>query len=225
MIRLRCVFFALVLGVAPAAIAQSGGDPAGVMAQHDAAQATGQKDPVLLQRPPASPVSKVMASGRIRLDVQVTDAADKPVTGLEPMDFTILDDNQARKILSFRAFDSIQVKPDPPVEIILLLDAVNTDISQMAVAHDQVEKFLKQNNGHLAQPVRLALLAGSGLQAQSRPSSDGNALAEVLNQQKASMHTITSAMGADGRVERFQLSVKALALMADNLGKTRGGRL
>jgi VWFA-related protein len=220
MMRLRCACFALVFGFGVVAGSQSAG-----VAQPDAAQAGGQKDPVLVHRPPAAPVSKVTAAGRMRLDVQVSDAAGKPVTGLEPMDFTILDDNQARKILSFRAFDSVQVKPDPPVEIVLVLDTMNTELSQVAIAREQMERFLKQNGGRLAQPVSILLLTGAGLQVQPRPSTDGNALVEVLNQVKAGVHTITSAMGGDGRVDRFQRSVKAMALIADNERKKPGRKV
>src|SRR5579863_7724374 len=72
-------------------------------------------DPTLTQRParPTYPPSVVTPAGRIHLDVTVTDAAGKPVPGLDPSDFRLLDDGQPRKILSFRSFDGITVKPEP----------------------------------------------------------------------------------------------------------------
>jgi len=186
------------------------------------------KDPVLSLRPPPKPASAatiVTPAGRIKLDVLVSDATGKPVFGLEPQDFKVLDDNQPRKILSFRSFDGITVRPDPPVEVILLLDTVNTELDQVAIARDQIVKFLRKNGGHLAQPISIMLLTGTGLRIQPRPSRDGNALVKVLNQVKPSIHIITSAMGDDGRIERFQLSVRALALIAGNEGKRSGRKI
>jgi hypothetical protein len=47
----------------------------------------------------------VTAAGKVKLDVAVTDAAGKPVAGLQPWDFKLLDNGEPRKILSFRAFN------------------------------------------------------------------------------------------------------------------------
>ena len=40
------------------------------------------------------------------LDVVVNDAAGKPVRGLEPWDFKLLDNDRSSKILRFRSFDN-----------------------------------------------------------------------------------------------------------------------
>ncbi len=163
------------------------------------------------------------AEGRFHLDVRVTDRSGKPISGLGPQDFTLLDENKPQKILSFRSFDGVQVRANPPVEVILLVDAVNGGGTQLGLAREQIEQFLRSNGGHLAEPVTLMLLTESGLRVQPRPSMDGNALVTVLNKITASVHTITSAMGAQGQIERFQKSAKALALIADN-ESTRPGR-
>jgi hypothetical protein len=70
------------------------------------------------------------AEGLIKLDVVVTDKSGKPVTALEPKDFTLWENDQPDKILSFHAFDGISAKPDPPVEVILLIDTVNLPAKQ-----------------------------------------------------------------------------------------------
>lgn len=63
---------------------------------------------------------------RISLDVLVADGAGKPTAGLEPTDFTLLDNSQPRKILGFRRTDGIAGnRYDPPVEVIIVLDAIN----------------------------------------------------------------------------------------------------
>src|ERR1700720_3605829 len=73
------------------------------------------------------------------LDVVVTDRSGKPRAGLTQNDFVVRDNNQIRKILSFRAVDSVapvsvapvsvapaSAAPAEPVKIILLVDEVNT---------------------------------------------------------------------------------------------------
>ena len=138
--------------------------------------------------PKAQPVpqSAVTPSGRINLDVVVTDAAGKPVSGLAPQDFTLLDNDHAQKIISFHASDRATAKADPPVEIILVFDTVNNGFADLAITREGVEKFLRQNGGHLVQPVSLILFNSAGLPMQSQTSTDGNALAETLRKIKPS---------------------------------------
>ena len=56
------------------------------------------------------------------LDVVVTDKSGKPVAGLEQRDFTLLDNKQPQKIVSFQAVEGGTATADPPVEVILLVD-------------------------------------------------------------------------------------------------------
>jgi len=133
-----------------------------------------------------SPSIPELAEGRIKLDVVVTDPSGKPVTGLERKDFSLLDNGQKSQILSFRAFDGISVQPDPPVEVILVIDSIRHTPDEIHDLQDAVEKFLRQNGGHLAQPVsvyRLAMesLSVASLSVTPRPSTDGNALADELS--------------------------------------------
>ena len=59
---------------------------------------------------------------------------------LEPPDFTLLDDNQPRKILGFRRTDgTVGSKVDPPVEVILVLDAVNMPYQAVTLQRLDVE--------------------------------------------------------------------------------------
>jgi VWFA-related protein len=155
----------------------------------------------------------------------VSDAAGKPVLGLEPSDFKLLDDNQPRKILSFRSFDGVTVKPNPPVEVILVFDTVNLPFSQMSFVRQEIARFLTQNGGHLSQPVSIMLLSDAGLRVQPRPSVDGNALLSVLDQIKGSGHIISGAMGAEGELERLQLSLRQMTAIAENEARKPGRKL
>ena len=219
---------ALFLCLPALSFGQQGAEPAGTGAQTTTAPASAPNDPVLTLRPPPKApklASPVTPEGRIHLDVVVTDAAGQPVLGLEPPDFKLLDDHQPRKILSFRSSDGINVKPDPPVEVILLLDTVNLPFQQVAFTRQEIAKFLRQNGGHLAQPVSLMLLTDAGLLFQPRPSADGNAVVTVLDQIKGGIHTIYGAMGSDGDLQRFQLSLRKMAAITENEARKPGRKL
>jgi len=193
-----------------------------------AQQAEEPPDPTLAHRPapkPAAPQSVVIAAGRLRLDVTVTDAGGKPVPGLGPQDFKVLDNNAARRILTFRSYDGISVKPEPPVEVILVIDTANLPFQQVAFVRDEVAKFLGENGGRLAEPVSIMLLSDAGLRVQPRPSTDGRALLGVLNEVKGSIHTINAAQGSEGDLERFQLSVRQLSTIAENEALKPGRKL
>jgi VWFA-related protein len=214
---------ALLFMPAPAAMAQDSTQP-GAGAPPSAAP----QDPVLVKRPPARapvPPSVVTHEGRIQLDVVVTNGAGSPVPGLQPWDFTVLDEGQPRKILSFRSFDGVTVKPEPPVEVILVLDMVNLPFQQVAFVRAEVEKFLKRNGGHLAQPVSIILFTDAGIRMQPRPSVDGNALAEIVSQIKGHISSINPAMGAEGDLQRFQRSVHQMANIAENEARRPGRKL
>jgi VWFA-related protein len=222
--KLLGLCLALLLSLPVWSWAQQSAAPSGAASQSQQAL----PDPVLAQRPPAkSPAQRSVttAESRIHLDVVVTDAAGKPALGFAPSDFTLLDNNQPRKILSFRSFDGVAVKPTPPVEVILLFDAANLSPQQTAFTRQQIGRFLRQNGGHLALPVYLFLLTDAGLRMHPRPSTDGNALAAMMDQIDASVHTINPAMGAEGDLMRFQLSVRQLTAIAENEAARPGRKL
>jgi VWFA-related protein len=191
-----------------------------------AQQAAEPQDPVLTHRPPAkaaAPMSAITAEGKVHLDVVVTDAAGKTVSGLEPQNFKLLDDGQPRRILSFHSFDGVTVKPNPAVQVILIFDTANLPFPQFSFTRQEIEKFLRQNGGRLAQPVSIMVLSDAGLRVQPRSSTDGNALLAVLEGVKGSVQTINAAQGAGGDLERFQLSVRQMTTIAENEA-TRPGR-
>ena len=65
------------------------------------------------------------SQGTIRLDVVVTDKSGNPVAGLKQQDFTLLDNGQPGKIVSFQAFDGVTARPDPAVEVIVVIDELD----------------------------------------------------------------------------------------------------
>lgn len=182
-------------------------------------------NPTLEDRPPPTPQSLRIPEGKIKLDVVADDVAGKPVTGLEPWDFKILDNGLPSKVMSFRSYDGVQVKPDPPVEVILVVDTVNLMFQQLSFVRGELDEFLHQNGGHLEQPVTLALLTEKGIRIQPRPSTDGNAIATMLRGIKGSVRVLDQAMGFEGQLERFQVSERALDGIAQNEARKPGRKL
>ena len=184
-------------------------------------------DPVLVLRPPAPKpaVASAVREGHMFLDVVVNDAAGKPVTGLEPWDFKLLDNARSSKILSFHSYDGATVRPDPPVEVILVIDELNLPFTQVAFVKSELAEFLRQNGGHLAQPLSIMLLTAEGLRIQPRPSVDGFAQLELLNQIKGHISSINTAMGSEGALERAQISLHQMATIAENETKKPGRKL
>ena len=129
------------------------------------------------------------SEGIVKLDVVVTDKSGKPVSGLESKDFTLLDNGQPQKIVTFHAFDGITIKPDPPVEVILVIDAVNLQSPQVSRVEQEIGKFLRKNGGRLAQPVSIYLLSPGNLMVTPQPSTDGNSLAEQITHTNA-LHAV-----------------------------------
>lgn len=142
-----------------------------------------QQDPPL---PPGAPQAAAalpptsFSEGMIKLDVVVTNQSGKSIAGLKPTDFTLLDNEQRQKNLSVQAIDGKTIKPDPPLEVILVIDTVNLPASQVPLATSEAEKFLRRNHGQLAQPVSLYVLSSAGLSSMPEPSIDGNALADQI---------------------------------------------
>jgi VWFA-related protein len=141
--------------------------------------------------------------GMIRLDVVVTDKNGNPVTGLRQQDFTLHDNGQPGKIVSWQAFDAVTARPDPPVEVILVIDELNLPAALVAAANDEAQKFLQQNHGHLAQPVSIYRITKDGLSALAQPPLNGNLLADEIAQHRQPPFTIWQAQTVSGSIGRL----------------------
>jgi VWFA-related protein len=162
--------------------------------------------------PQAAPIPA--SEGRIKMDVLVPDMAGKPVFGLAQNDFTVLDNGQPVRIMSFHA-QGATVRPGSPLaEVILLIDTVNIRATYVDQAREAIEKFLREDGGHLAQPVSVFLFTNEGVKVLLQPSMDGNALAAQLDHVSGNLRTIGDSAAAWGAVERFQTSVQALGIVA-----------
>ncbi len=172
----------------------------------------------------APPAAVNEANSRITLDVVANDKSGKPVSDLQQQEFTILDNKQPQKILSFQAVR--QVTPsDSGLEVVLVIDSVNTAFTRVSYEREQVEKFLKQDAGRLSWPVSFAFLSDSGLSIQGSPSRDGNTLVSYLNGNETALRTIRRSQGFYGAVDRSQLSLRAAGQLAEYEAKRPGRKI
>jgi VWFA-related protein len=146
------------------------------------------------------------AAGKVVLDVVVTAKSGTLVSGLQQQDFTILDNKTARTITSFEAVEGRQA----PVEVVLLVDAVNAPYQVVAFERDQIDKFLRAEGGDLAHRTAVAFLTDSGLQFQHEFSTNGNTLSASLDRYTVSLRDLRRSAGFWGAVDRFQISLNGL---------------
>jgi VWFA-related protein len=162
------------------------------------------------------------AESLIKLHVVVNDKSGKPVSGLEQQDFTLFDNKQPEKIVSFEAVTDATADSEP-VEVVLVVDSVNISFMRVAYVRGQIKKFLEKDGGKLVRPVSIAFLSDSGLKAQETPSRDANALAGYLDQNPSSLRTITRSQGFYGADDRTQISINVFEQLTA-YAKQRPGR-
>jgi len=172
---------------------------------------------------PAFPRQAPVPASRITLDVVVNDKSGNPVSGLEQQNFTILDNKQPQKILSFEAIRGAAAEDG--LETVLVLDAANIGFSRVAYAREEIEKFLRQDGGKLARPLSIDFLSDSGLSIQSTASTDGNALIAYINQHQTGLRTTRRSQGFYGAADRVQLSIRALGQLAEYEEKRPGRKI
>jgi VWFA-related protein len=174
----------------------------------------------LIKRTPESVEQTRRSERRVTLDVQVTDASGKALSGLGQQDVTLLDNGQPRTVTSFR---EISGAGEPaPAEAILLLDTMNASFQDVVIERQGIEAFLRQNGGRLALPVSIVFLADTGVKL-NKASQDGNSSADDLKKLPTPMRVLGSAQGAEGAQDRSQRSIRAVQLLS-TYEATRPGR-
>ncbi len=158
---------------------------------------------------PASAPAVANGSHSITLDVVVDGKSGPPVSGLQPQDFKLFENKQLQNLVSVEP-GGAGVQADPPVEAILLLDAVNLDFTTVAYERKLVTEFLRKNGGQLALPTSLILLTDAGAQMPGPPTRDGNALAAELNDSATGLPTFQKNSGFYSAAERWQISLRSL---------------
>jgi VWFA-related protein len=160
--------------------------------------------------------------GTVQLDVEVTTNKGKPAEQeLNKQDFTVLDNKQARPIVSFTPVNGKEAR----VEVLIVMDAVNTPFTYLGSQRSQVEKYLRSNGGVLPYPTTLAILTDKGFQLNEVASKDGNALADQLEHADIGLRDITRSQGFYGAADRLTLSINALRSLTMAEEKKPGRKL
>jgi VWFA-related protein len=167
-----------------------------------------------------SPLSAKPDEG-IHLDVVVTPRDGAPVAGLTQQDFTVTDNKAQQAITSFRAVSG----RDAQVEVILVIDDVNTTYTSIAYERGELDKFFKANGGKLAYPTQLVVFTDTQTQIQQGFTQDGNAQSAALDHYTVGLRDLTRSAGFYGATDRLQLSIKTLQQLAVYSARLPGRKL
>jgi VWFA-related protein len=160
----------------------------------------------------------------IAITVEVIDKAGRPVTGLEAADFKVFDNKQPQKILAFHAVDAAH-PPAAPLNVQIVIDAVNSDAVLVAQERDGLGAFLKQNSGRLDNSTSIWLLENTGLTRIAGPSQDRTALLTALDGTPPLLRAINRSAGTWGDVERAGQATKLLKELISPESRTPGRKL
>lgn len=142
---------------------------------------------------------------RIVLNVFVTDQSGEPVEGLTQNDFTLLDNQQPQKITSFQAVHGKTAAG--PVHVLLVIDTLNNSASEISKERAGVERFLTQNQGHLAYPVSIVRLSDYGAIVGQSSENGNTLLADLKNLRTHTRAADASKTSSDAGSNRvFRLS-------------------
>ena len=137
----------------------------------------------------------------VHLDVVVTDKAGEPVPVLSQADFTVLDNDQPRKIRSFEAHTPGTHAAGPPTQVIILFDTVNAPFESVSYARRQVGAYLSQNEGRLSVPVSIYFLTDTTVVGERQASTDGKAIAAQLEATESRLRAQNREVGVWGYLE------------------------
>ena len=162
-----------------------------------------------------------MAAGPdlMRLDVVVEGRDHQPVAGLAQSSFAVLDNGVVQPMRSFRAVSG----QAEPVKVLIVVDAVNVGYQRVAFERQQIDRFLKANDGKLEEPTGLAIFTDTGTQIQPGFSTDGNALSALLQKQVIGLRDLRGSSGFYGAAERLDLSLKTLSQLVSH-ARSQPGR-
>jgi VWFA-related protein len=104
--------------------------------------------------------SKYQAAHRVYLSVRVTDASGQPVTGLEPKDFALLEDQNEREIKTFRSVDGARASVYN--HVVLMLDAVNNSSRSLEQSRKDIDRFLHESHEPLAHSLAIGVFSEYG---------------------------------------------------------------
>ncbi len=194
--------------------------------QHPAPALQSRAAALVTGRPPTLGSPYPEGTNALTLDVVVTDKSGSPVSGLQASDFKLLDNQQPQSILSvLPANGAATPAAGPPVEVMVLIDAVNPTFLTVANERQWITRFLSENGGRLTLPTSLVIVTDNGIRMTTHPTHDGRALSQFLDANPTGFRAVRRSEGRDGAVEREQTSLNALDYLAVQASKRPGRKL
>ena len=157
----------------------------------------------------------------LKLEVMVSKNDGKPIAGLSQQQFHVSVNGKPEPIVGFQAVEGAAAH----VEVILMIDTVNTPYTFLSFVRSEIERYLKQNQGRLAHPVSIAVITDTGMQMTPQSSTDGNELAAFLDKVQFPLRTIPRSAGYWGWVEKFHISATDLLNLSAGLQNQPGRKL
>ncbi len=158
------------------------------------------RPPQLIPRTHEDRESRFITEHRIILNVRVSDNAGKPLSDLQESDFELFDNDQPRKLVSFRKVEGGSAVAQ--AHVILVLDTVNSSWRQLHLSAGEIEKYLRQKDGLLPYPMSIGVFAGSRIRT-GLSSRDRDALLAEVKTTSADLHVSGCSLNQD-RGETFE---------------------
>jgi VWFA-related protein len=130
---------------------------------------------------------RYFAQHRLMLNVQVSDSSGKPVPGLKPEDFSVLDEGQSKKIANFRAIDDGALAR---AHVLIVIDSLNNSSRGLAYERREIERFLHSSGSTLPYPTSLISLSKSGDGRDREATRDVNELLRELGEMAKNLHPV-----------------------------------
>jgi VWFA-related protein len=162
---------------------------------------------VRAQQFPSSPITVTPSAQpqTIHLDVLVKDQSGMPAPGIPEQFFTVLDNGQPQKLVSFKAVDTGN-NPDA-VHVLIVMDMINTGYHSVTWGREQLSEYLGQEVGSLHNRTSIAVMTEDGLKTMNGSSIDGNQLQVEFRKIATDLRPVTQAAGWAGLEQLWSQSL------------------
>ena len=178
------------------------------------------------------------------LDAVVLDGKGRPVEGLQQADFSLLDDKKKASQATWQLLARGTPVSQSP-QILFVLDAINSSLSDMARNEEALETYLKKGSGPLSQRTTILFVSDApspGQQAADKTTimtlaekklfvhrtpttTDRTALVHALQEYRGGMPRTSDAQGSVVNGDRVRLSLQALSYIASAYTPIKGPKL
>jgi VWFA-related protein len=157
---------------------------------------------------PSTPVAGNSAGQpqTIHLDVLVKGTSGQPLRGLAEQAFTVLDNGQPQKLVSFKP---VGTKNNPSaVHVLIVMDMISTGYDSVTWGREQLSEYLKQEGGSLAHRTSIAAMTEDGLKMESGSTTDGTVLQSEFQKIGTDLRPVTQSAGWQGLDELMEQSLQ-----------------